>query len=254
MLTPWVTRLIFANAGVFLLQQLFNPTVTLLLGLLPAAVLVRPWTPVTYMFLHGDLWHLLFNMLGLFFFGPRIEARLGSRRFLLLYFASGIAGAALSVLTPRALIIGASGAVFGVFFAFARYYPRERIYIWGILPVEARVLVVAVTALSLWAGFTGGSGGIAHFAHLGGFLGGYLYLKFTEVQAAAVRARFRPTPPPTRSTGADDLQRWRRIRRDDLHPLNRDELDRVLEKISAGGMESLTPEERTFLNRFSKQL
>lgn len=254
MLTPWVTRLIFANAGVFLLQQLFNPTITLLLGLVPAAVLVRPWTPVTYMFLHGGFLHLLFNMLMLFFFGPRIEARLGSRRFLVLYLVSGIAGAALSILTPRALIIGASGAIFGVFFAFARYYPRERIYIWGILPVEARVLLVAATALSLWAGFTGGSGGIAHFAHLGGFVGGYAYLKFLELRTAAVRARFRPTPTPNRNASTDDLQRWRRIRRDELHPLNRDELNRVLEKISKGGLESLTPEERAFLERFSKQV
>ena len=93
-MTPWVTRLIFANAGVFLAQMLFDPALTLWLGLSPIHVLTRPWTPFTYMFLHGDLFHLLFNMLGLFFFGPRLEERLGSRHFLGLYLISGLSGAA----------------------------------------------------------------------------------------------------------------------------------------------------------------
>jgi membrane associated rhomboid family serine protease len=252
MLSPWVTRLIFANAAVFLLQKLFDPAFTLWLGLVPAAVLQRPWMPLTYMFLHADLFHLLFNMLGLFFFGPRLEARLGSRHFLGLYLVSGLAGAALSALTPHALIIGASGAIFGVFFGFAHYWPRDQIYIWGILPVEARVLVVAVTALSLWAGFSGGSG-VAHFAHLGGFVGGFLYLKGRERTSAAARFRAVARPAPRASGATTDLARWRTIAGRDLHPLNREELNRILDKISAAGVESLTAEERVFLDRFSQK-
>jgi membrane associated rhomboid family serine protease len=251
-MTPWATRLIFANAGVFLLQRLFDPGFTFALGLVPAAVVLRPWTPFTYMFLHADLFHLLFNMLGLFFFGPRLEARLGSRHFLGLYLTSGLVGAALSAITPHALIIGASGAIFGVFFGFAYYWPRDHIYIWGIFPVEARVLVVAVTALSLWAGFDGRSG-VAHFAHLGGFAGGFLYLKLRERTSAGARFRRSARPVPRTSPGESDLQRWRRIAGRDLHPVNREELNRILDKISSAGLTSLTADERAFLERFSHQ-
>jgi membrane associated rhomboid family serine protease len=250
-MTPWVLRLLFANAGVFLLQLVFGDPLTYWLGLIPAEVLIRPWTPFTYMFLHGGLMHILFNMLGLFFFGPRLEARLGGKHFMGLYLTSGLAGAALSVVTPHALIIGASGAIFGVLVGFAYYWPREHIYIWGILPVEARVFVVALTALSLWMGFRGGSG-IANFAHLGGFAGGFLYLKAYQRWSAGGRFRARAQPAAARtSSGTADLTRWRAIRTDNLHPVNRDELNRILDKISATGLDNLTADERAFLDRFS---
>src|SRR4030095_7356691 len=112
-----------------------------------------------------------------FFFGSRLENRLGARAFLELYFLSGIMGGLLSLIfAPHAAIIGASGAVFGVMLGFAWFWPRDQIYIWGILPVEARWLVIITTALALFGGFSGGGGGTAHFAHLGGYLGGYLFL------------------------------------------------------------------------------
>jgi membrane associated rhomboid family serine protease len=195
--------------------------------------------------------HILFNMIGLFFFGPRLEARLGGPRFLGLYFTSGLVGALLSLVTPHALIIGASGAIFGVLLGYARYWPHDKIYIWGVLPVEARVLVVAVVALSLWAGFRGGSG-VAHFAHLGGFLGAWVFLKIAERHSAAAKFQARAAVVPNKSAGQQDLARWRRIRADQLHPLNREELDRVLDKISSSGLDSLTAQERAFLDRFSK--
>ena len=157
-MTYWVRRLVYANVGVFLLtltgvlsRQDLNALV-----LVPALLPVRPWTVITYQFLHAGFWHLLMNMIGLFFFGPRLENRLGSRHFILLYLASGIGGAVLSILTPGAMIVGASGAVFGVLLGFARYWPRERIYVYALIPVEARVLVVFLAGLSLVSGFGGG--------------------------------------------------------------------------------------------------
>jgi len=155
-MTPWVLRLIVANAAVFLLQ-LSLPGIERPLVLIPALLLTRPWTLISYMFLHGGFGHLFFNMLSLFFFGPRLEARLGSRNFLILYFVSGIAGALLSlVFTPHVAIIGASGAVFGVLLGFARYWPRDQILIWGVFPIEARWMVAGMTALALFGGFSGG--------------------------------------------------------------------------------------------------
>ena len=251
-MTPWVLRLIIANVAVFFMQQT-SPIITQMFVLVPALGLVRPWSFVTYMFLHGSLGHIFFNMLSLFFFGPRVESRLGGRSFLGLYFASGIMGALLSIpFTPYAPIIGASGAVFGVLLAYAMFWPRDQMLIWGIVPIEARFMVLLMTGLSLWGGFGGGSGGIAHFAHLGGFVGGYLFIKVMQRGSAAARFRKQASSITRKiETPAGSLDRWRRIKRDGLHEVNRDELDRILDKISAAGIGSLTAGEREFLDRFS---
>lgn len=175
---------------------------------------------------------------------------------MILYFVSGIFGGLLSFpFTPRVAIVGASGAVFGVLLGFARYWPRERIYIWGILPVEARGLVVVIAILSLAGGFGVGGQGIAHFAHLGGFLGGFLFLKWWEHRSPAALFRTKAAPVARRSTGTDagNLARWNEIRRDELHPVNREELDRILDKVGEAGVASLTLEERAFLERFSSR-
>jgi membrane associated rhomboid family serine protease len=222
---------------------------------IPRLFLIRPWTIVTYMFLHAGIWHLVFNMLALYFFGPRLESRLGGRQFLYLYFISGIMGALLSVFfSPNAAIIGASGAVFGVLLGFARYWPRERIYIWGVLPIEARALVVVATIVSLYFGFRGG-GNVAHFAHLGGFLGGFLYLKWWGRRSPAARFKAKAQAPVRAKSagGHTDVNRWQRINREEMHPVNQEELDRVLDKIGASGVGSLTNDERDFLERFSHQ-
>ena len=148
-----------------------------------------PWQLVSYGFLHGSLTHLLFNMLGLFFFGPRLEARIGSARFLRLYVISGLSGALFSLATPHVPIVGASGAIFGVFLGFARYWPRAQVLIWGIVPVEARLMVILMTVLALMGGFGAGQAGVAHFAHLGGFVGGWLYLRAVDARHGATAFR-----------------------------------------------------------------
>ena len=246
-LTYWVKRLILANVVVFILQMA-RPALTDALAFVPALVAYRPWTLVTYMFTHGGFSHILFNMLALFFFGPRLESEIGSRHFLGLYFVSGIMGAVFSIFTPFTAIIGASGAVFGVMLGFAYQWPRERIYIWGILGIEARWFVAVMTVLSLAGGFGVGQSGIAHFAHLGGFVGGFAYLKW--MRRASRQAAF-PTGVEQRVPSNADVQRWMQIPRENLHEVNRTELDRILAKITSSGPGSLTNAEREFLDRFS---
>ena len=252
-MSRWVLRLILANVAAFFLSFQAPPALVNRFVLVPADILREPWTIVTYMFLHGGLGHLFFNMLALFFFGSRVENRLGGGPFLGLYFTSGIMGALLSLLfAPHAGIIGASGAVFGVMLAYAWFWPRDQILIWGVFPIEARYLIVLTTALALWGGFSGASGGIAHFAHLGGFVGGYLFLRLMATRSGAERFRRASRPStPRLETSSGTVERWRKIRRDQLHEVNRDELDRILDKIGATGIGSLTPGEREFLDRFS---
>jgi membrane associated rhomboid family serine protease len=217
------------------------------LVLVPALIPQRPWSLVTYAFLHADTLHLLFNMIGLFFFGPRLESALGSRRFLGLYFTSAVAAAIASLFTPFAAIVGASGAVFGVLFGFAKFWPRDRIYFWGIIPIEARWFIVLLALYSILGGFTGG-GGIAHFAHLGGLVGGWLFFKFLEWRSPARRFKKKATPDFGRATRSD-LERWRSIPREALHPVNREELDRIMRKVDEHGPQSLDNRERAYLER-----
>jgi membrane associated rhomboid family serine protease len=249
-MTPWVFRIVVANVLVFIAMGVMPPAIFNQLVLIPAQLVVRPWTIFTYQFLHGGLLHLGFNMLALFFFGPRLEARLGGNRFLGLYLASGAGGAALSLFTPFSAIIGASGAVFGVLLAFARYYPRERIFIWGVLPIESRVLVVLLALFSMYAGFSGAQAGVAHFAHLGGFVGGWIYLRMQERFSASERFRRKveaATMPPRMPGG--DLRRWKAVDATILHPLNREEYERILKKAEVVGSSSLTIQERAFMER-----
>lgn len=260
-MTRWVSRLIAANVIVFIITM-GQPGLARSLAFMPALAMLRPWTAFTYMFVHGGLAHIAFNMLGLYFFGPRVEQRLGGAHFLSLYLVSGLGGAALSFLTPTASIVGASGAVFGVFMAFAHYWPRERVMIWGVLPVEARVLVILTTGYAIFGGVTGGSivgAGIAHYAHLGGYGAAFLYLVWLDRYSPAREFRKRldtalyggQTGGVTRVLSGPPEPRWDAIPREGLHPLNLEELDRLQAKVQEHGMASLTADERAFLHRLS---
>ena len=233
-----------------LLVEQVAPGVVQAFVLVPAFIGVRPWTVVTYMFLHAGFSHLFWNMVALYFFGPRLEARLGGRRFLALYFVSGIAGALGSLVTPTAAIIGASGAIFGVMLGYAHFWPRDQIYLFFVLRIEARWLVILMTMMALYQGLSGQSG-IANFAHLGGFAGGWLYLRWLDLRSPAARFRTRAAAPPR--TSGEDVERWKRIQPDALHPVNREEYERVMAKVAVAGAQSLTPDERAFLDRFSAQ-
>ena len=246
-MTPWVLRLLIANVVMYFLQQTV-PGLTAALAFYPPEILARPWTVVTYMFVHGSISHILFNMLALYFFGSRVEQRLGPERFFALYFIGGISGAVLSFAFERGSpVIGASAGVFGVMLAFARFWPRDQIYIWGIIPVEARWLVGISTLMALFGGFTGG-GGVAHFAHLGGFIGAFFYLLFLERHSGARRFKRVATAVPVAADAM--IGNWKQVDRASVHSVNKDEVNRILDKISATGIGSLTANERLFLSNF----
>lgn len=262
-MTPWVRRLLIANVVVFIAGGVL-PTLQYEFALVPALLLQRPWTGVTYMFLHAGLGHLFFNMIALFFFGPRLEQRLGAKDFLWLYFLSGFGGAAFSFFfAPQYPVVGASGAVYGVLLAFAMFWPRERIYIWAILPVEAWLLAAIMIGASLWSGITGSQSGVAHFAHLGGLAFGFAYIKLSEWRKGSARREFQkklnqgvngggsggPSPGVLQDRAA--MKRWETIPIDALHELNRDEVTVLLEKARTQGVRGLSASERQFLDRMA---
>ncbi len=253
-MTPRVQLLLVLNIVIHV-ATVAMPALRAELAFVPALVLRQPWTMITYAFVHANLWHLLFNMLMLFFFGPRLEERLGSRVFLAFYLLCGVGGAVLSFfIAPGAAVVGASGAIFGVVVGFARYWPREEIYIWGILPIQARMLAILMVIFSLVAGVTGAQDGIAHAAHLGGLVVGFLFLRRWERQRhrRIVKHRSRPRVP-LEVVEADALRRWEKtIPRDQLHEINLEEVDQLLQKARKSGARTLTRDERAFLDRMSK--
>jgi membrane associated rhomboid family serine protease len=263
--TPWVKRLLIANTAVFLLSVLVGQGFFFeWFGFSPQNAFTRPWGAVTYMFLHADGWHLLMNMLVLFFFGPPLESRWGSSEFLKYFNICGLGGVALSfVFASGSTIIGASAATYGLMLAFALYWPDTPIYVWGIFPVKAILLVMIFFALSFISAFGGAGGGIAHFAHIGGVLAGLAYIKlgdrfagrFGEVRKSRPSERFAIVPREESRAEADSgvasggTRGRSRKREEELL----DEVDRILDKISARGMAALTDAEKKVLDEVSRK-
>ena len=175
--------LIAANFAVFLLL-LAAPGLVTPFALWPIGAGFLPWQLVTYAFLHGSLMHIAFNMFALYMFGGAIERVFGTRRYIAYYFVC-VVSAALAQLLTAALsgavypTVGASGGVFGLLLAYAMYFPHNRIMlIFPPIPMPARLFVIVYAALELFLGVTGTEEGVAHFAHLGGLVGGFLMIRY----------------------------------------------------------------------------
>ena len=282
-ITPWVKRLLIANTAIYVALLLMSFSMPLrqvveeYLAFKPAEFLLRPWTLVTYAFVHAGVWHLLGNMLMLFFFGPPLEERWGSRGFIKVYLVAAAGGALLSAmlafLSPATWIVGASGATLGIMVAFAMIWPDMPLHIWGIIPVKAKWLVAGLVFINIASGVEGSAGGVAVLAHLGGMLATFLYLKspwappaWGEVPEFARRNKPKrggtalvpwagKKPEPARTQAATATQ---------VRPANKkavaaaerellDDVDRILDKISSKGLASLTEEERRRLDEVSRR-
>ena len=270
MLTPWVKRLLIANTAVFV-GTMMLPILGDYLALQPRLTLTRPWTPLTYMFVHGGFMHILFNMLMLFFFGPPVENRIGSDHFIRLYVACGLGGAALSYLFAfNAAVVGASGAVMGVMVAFALYWPDAQIWIWGIFPVPAKILITILVVVDLYGAVDAGRGDtVAHFAHLGGVVVALLYVKWWQPRhlnqwkarasgsrqgpISGLRKRMSRRNLTVVGGGPEEKPRTRPRRASGDEERMLDEVDRVLDKISKEGIASLSAEERKLLDEVSRR-
>jgi membrane associated rhomboid family serine protease len=193
---PPVTKiLLIANIAVYIAQQFADQAMLIWFALWPLAspsygntglpTGFLPWQVITYSFLHGHELHILFNMLGLYMFGSEVERVLGARRYVTYYFASVLAAAAaqlvMSALStgPAYPTVGASGGLFGLLLAYGTFFPRRIVMlIIPPIPMPARVFVFVYAAIELYLGVTGTQAGVAHFAHLGGMLGGFLLLQY----------------------------------------------------------------------------
>jgi membrane associated rhomboid family serine protease len=194
---PATLALIVVTVVVYFLQMSGGESFVERFALWPVNTpLFEPWQAITYAFLHDTqtLAHIFFNMFALFMFAPQLELLWGSRRFLLYYFVSVLA-AALAQIAVTSMTgslyptLGASGGVFGVLLAFALFFPQQRIAIYGVIPMPAWLFVALYAVLELVLGVTNTQAGVAHFAHLGGMLGGALLIFFWRAQGST-RRRF----------------------------------------------------------------
>ncbi|HEX5004774.1 MAG TPA: rhomboid family intramembrane serine protease [Gemmatimonadales bacterium] len=264
--TPWVWRLIIANAVVLLLLTALLPALARSLMFVPSVpyALRHPWTVATYMFVHAGLLHLAFNMLILYSLGTRVEERMGGRSFILFYLYCGLGGAlfslGLAALQPGA-VAGASAAVLGVAVAYAMFWPDAELMVFPLpWPIRARTLVIALLVVDLVLGLLNPGDGVAHIAHLGGAAFGFLFFR---LQRLAGPARSHPQRLAERAvmvqSGSREAEQADtpvpRPRRRPEPPADAVtiETDRLLDKISGQGIASLTPAERRFLDEVSKR-
>lgn len=290
-MTPAVQWLIAANVGVYFLQLTLigADNVFAGLGLDPAQFPAKWWTIATYMFVHAGLWHIAFNMLSLWMFGPRIEHLWGARSFLYFYVWCGIGGAiAHLLLEGSAGLVGASAAVMGVLLAYALRWPDEEVYLFGVIPIKTRWLVAWLVVINLAMGVSTakGASGIGWFAHLGGLAFGWIYLRVSAFGGLDNFRRWVAPVPDEPEDGFRAIPRTRSRQRDRATPADPvddvvaksnavvakpvrsavvpkakpdqsqqsgDRLDTVLDKISKHGIESLTSEELQVLEDMSRK-
>jgi len=287
--SPRMTRavqwLLALNIGVYFLQlTLFGPdAVYSALALDPARFPASWWTVVTYMFVHAWLAHLAFNMFTLWMFGPRLEHEWGTRTFVWFYLFCGVGGAITHlVFAQHSAVIGASGAISGVLVAYALRWPDEEVYLFGVIPMRSRWLILAMLAMNLIFALSPNSR-IDWTAHVGGMAFGWIFLKLYSVGGinrvrgwvSAVPDESEDMPravprgrPPMRdhAAGVDEVvARSNAIILRESKPLQhvpRQEspkeyaarVNRVLDKISQQGIESLTRDERRLLEEMSRKL
>lgn len=281
---PVIKMLLISNIGLYLIQFFLSSYtingipieeyVIRYFALIPLGYGFKLWQPVTYMFLHADFTHVFFNMFALWMFGAELEQVLGSKKFTLYYFVCGIGGGLAHLLLGPALgghpapTIGASGAVYGVLLAFGMLFPDRPIYLYFLLPIKAKYFVTMYILLEIFA--VGSNDLVAHLAHLGGAFTGYVFLlietrrfpfqKFfsalkrkSEYQVYN-RSDYHDEPEETKFY---DIRTGRSV---DGHPkqetnvITQKMVDEILDKISKGGYQSLTAEEKRILFEASKHL
>ncbi|HOT96014.1 MAG TPA: rhomboid family intramembrane serine protease [bacterium] len=259
-MTPMVRTLLIVNAVVYLAQLFFRYSGGSSL-LIAAVALHRTsiwpdlqlWQLITYQFLHGSLWHLLFNLFTLWIFGCDVERMLGSKKFAAYYLLCGIGAGVCHLFFIADPVIGASGAIYGILVAFALFFPERSVtlLLFFILPVtlRAKYLVALFIGISIFSGIEsslfGLNDGVAHLAHLGGALTGFLLLRSLPALSATrfewrKRREWRQMAAKNRSRTREKAQR--------------EEIDRLLDRINEVGYESLTREEKKTLLKHSKKI
>jgi len=259
-ITPAIKNILYANVLMFILTQYtaFGPRLENLFALSSYGVFeqFRIWQVVTYMFLHGGFWHIFFNMFILWMFGVELERNWGTREFVKFYFITGIGGAVLNLILSGEPTIGASAAVYGVMIAYALAYPDRLIYVYFLFPVKVKYLMGFLAVFSFFSTIGPNTSNIAHAAHLGGMIVGFVYLKYWKIHfmvkgflqktfgnLSSPKSRSSDLKYTSGSGGGENKTEFYRRKIDDL-----------LDKINKVGYMNLSDEEKRMLDEGSRYL
>jgi membrane associated rhomboid family serine protease len=265
LMPPVIKALLMANVAVFLFQlsPALGDYITYYFALWPiGSEQFQFWQPLTYMFLHGGIGHIFFNMLALWMFGMEIENYWGSKQFSIYYFTCGIGAGLINLLATAGSFsptVGASGAIYGVLLAFGMMFPDRIIYFYFFVPLKAKYFVAIYAAIEFFSTLGSGGSNVAHAAHLGGMLVGYIYIKimqrefpfqkyFERLKQKARQEQFRRDSAPLRSYPAATP----RPPVSEAKVINEKRVDEILDKISKKGYDSLSEEEKKILLDASK--
>jgi len=246
-----VSRLIICNISVFILVFLFRPlSLGSYLVLTPKNIFshLMFWQPVSYMFVHYGLFHILINMLMLWFFGKDLENIWGGEKFLQFYLFCGIGAALCSLCIPvywSSHVAGASGAIFGVLVAYAVLFPEREMLLFFIFPMKMKYAVLLFIGINLYSAIASSFDGTAYFTHLGGGLFGYFYLKSSKIQSLLAFLSW--------SEFKENRYKTKIIKENRHKEATQRKVDLILDKIAATGINSLTRQEKLFLEQESRQ-
>lgn len=271
---PAVKFLLIANVSVFVLQMITGGLLVKWFGLTPTDILMtgptggivdgltidsNPPVPllyqlVTYMFLHGGFFHLLMNMFVLWMFGREIEQVWGTKRFYRYYFLTGIAGGIFTVIFQpffSAPTIGASASVYGLLVAYAVMFPNRLIYLYFVIPVKVKYAVIGFVGLEFYASLSTANDGIGHFAHLGGAIVGFIFLKFDR-RANSILSKISPFAYFSRLRYRKKSAKLKKNVVKTEEVMKR--VDEILDKINEVGLDNISDEDRRFLGSASDVL
>ena len=249
--TDAIKTLISVNFAIFILQSISSSEIMFFsnFGLVPKLVWsqLKIWQPFTYMFFHGDIWHVLINMFVLWMFGSELERVWGKKNFLRFYFITGIGsglGTMLFGLQSTIPIVGASGAIYGVLLAYGVMFPNRTVYLYGIIPIKSIWFVIGIGVIAFFSSFNNFTN-ISHLTHLFGMIIGYLYLKRPVHFRSLWFSIFKKVLEYKIQNQEEKISRSVEIERD---------LNSILDKINREGFKSLTQEEEERLYKNSKNL
>lgn len=237
-LPPVARGLVIASFFGWILEVAFGSALNYSFGLVPAKVTGSGWLwqPFSYIFIHAGFWHFLFNAFMIWMLGSLIEPAMGSRKFFIYFLFCGVAAGLFTVAVSSGSlhpVIGASGAIYGLMYAFAALYPEQIVYMYFLFPMTARQLVMLLAGISLILSFTTPNSSVANFTHLSGLAAGWLYFKVPEWMGKAGELRLKWPEKPV--------------------PDEREKVDAILEKISREGEGALTSAERRELDEYAKR-
>jgi len=260
-MSPTIKALIVVNVVVFLLSLVVGREFIHLFGLIPGKVVHERWIwqPFTYLFLHANFFHILFNLFALWMFGMPVESQWGPREFLKYYLICGVGAGLINLaITPNSMapIIGASGAIYGLLVAFAMLYPDAVVYLYFFFPIKAKHMALLFGLIEFLAGTSSSSPTVARFAHLGGMVIGYLYIRWWWIAKLRVKAFLgglkSERAPRGESSASRSLPAYKAgVERSTVDEMV--EVDRILDKILERGEASLTNRERAILRQAAKR-